>query len=75
MKIKVLEERLSSDGFLGEKGDVFTVPDHIGEKWCGLGWAEDVAGQCKTGERCVRSVTVNPKKLSQQQSTKEVSNG
>lgn len=53
MKIEVLENRLSSDGFSGELGDRFTVPDNIGSKWCALGWAKDLSGSFPTGERKV----------------------
>lgn len=53
MKVEITEKRLSSDGFVGEQGDRFTVPDDVGKKWCGLGWAIDLSGECKTGERKV----------------------
>lgn len=53
MKVEITEKRLSSDGFVGEEGDRFTVPDEVGQKWCGLGWAIDLSGECKTGERKV----------------------
>lgn len=51
MKVEILEEKLSSDSFVGEKGDRFTVPDDIGHRWCQLGWAKDLAGIVATGER------------------------
>ena len=53
MKIEILEQRLSSDGYVGEKGDRLTVPDEVGAKWCALGWASDLAGVVPTGERRV----------------------
>lgn len=63
MKVEVLEERLSSDGFIGEKGDIFTVPDEVGQCWCKAGWAKDLAGNVETGERNTKPVTINPKKM------------
>lgn len=53
MKVEITEKRLSSDGFVGENGDRFTVPDEVGKKWCALGWAIDLDGIVKTGERKV----------------------
>ena len=53
MKVEILENKLSSDGFLGELGDRFTVPDEVGMKWCSLGWAKDLSGSIPTGERKV----------------------
>jgi len=53
MKVEILENRLSSDGFVGELGDRFTVPEYVGVKWCGLGWAKDLSGAVATGERKV----------------------
>lgn len=51
--MEILENRLSSDGFVGELGDRFTVPDDIGLAWCSLGWAKDLSGAVATGERKV----------------------
>ena len=51
MKVEILEERLSSNGFQGEKGDRFTVSDEVGTRWCEAGWAKDMDGKCATGER------------------------
>ena len=48
MKVEILEQRLSSDGYVGEQGDRLTVPDEVGAKWCGLGWATDLAGAVAT---------------------------
>jgi hypothetical protein len=53
MKVEILENRLSSDGFVGELGDRFTVPEDVGIRWCGLGWARDLSGAVATGERKV----------------------
>lgn len=53
MKVEILENRLSSDGFTGELGDRFTVPDDVGARWCKLGWAKDLSGEVATGERKV----------------------
>jgi len=53
MKVEILENKLSSDGFFGELGDRFTVPDEVGVKWCSLGWAKDLSGTIPTGDRKV----------------------
>ena len=63
MQVEILEERLSSDGFAGSKGDRLTVPDDVGSAWCIYGWAKDMAGKVDTGERNINPVTVNPKNL------------
>ena len=72
MKVEVLEVKLSSDGFVGEKGDMFTVPDDVGAAWCKNGWARDVSGTVETGERSTKPVTINPKKMIQKQNAQEV---
>jgi hypothetical protein len=59
MKIEILENRLSSDGFVGELGDRFTVPDEVGAHWCSLGWAKDLSGAVPTGERIVINAALN----------------
>lgn len=52
MKVKILEETgIREAGLLYPHGDQVTVPDEVGEKWCGAGWAEDLAGNVETGER------------------------
>lgn len=63
MQVEILEERLSSDGFQGSRGDRFTVPDEVGSAWCGHGWAKDVDGKVDTGDRNINPVIVNPKNL------------
>ena len=70
MKVKVLEEKLrGADPETGqrynlERDDVITVPDEVGERWVTNGWAEDVAGKVKTGERReVKGQTINPKSI------------
>ena len=60
MKIEILELKLSSDGFSGEQGDRFTVPDEIGKVWCTAGWVKDLSGKVATGERKVIGETVQP---------------
>jgi len=71
MQVEILEERLSSDGFAGCMGDRFTVPDDVGAAWCSRGWAKDLAGVVKTGERKTHNVNINPKKLTQKQNAQE----
>jgi hypothetical protein len=64
MRVTILEERLSDQDpeterlYVQEKGDTITVPDALGTKWCGLGWAEDVDGKVKTGERRVEGAHI-----------------
>ena len=60
MKVEILEVKLSSDGFSGEQGDRFTVPDVIGTSWVLAGWAKDLSGTIQTGERKVVGETVQP---------------
>lgn len=62
MKVKVTEEVLRSDGYNLVDGDTLTVPDEVGTKWCGLGWAEDVDGNIETGERVPGVVRIAPDK-------------
>ena len=52
MKIEALENFSSGDYRL-TAGDVVTVQDEIGSRWCALGWAKDTAGAVPTGERRV----------------------
>jgi hypothetical protein len=59
MKIEVLEDRLSSDGYTLVQGDSLQVPDDVGAKWCSKGWAKDVAGVIETGERVVLNAKLN----------------
>lgn len=57
MQVKINEDRLSDmDPQTGQhyslgKGDIITVSDETGKRWCAYGWAQDVAGQTPTGER------------------------
>ena len=64
MKVEVLEARISSDGFTGELGDRFTVPDSVGTAWVSAGWAKDLSGQVATGERKVFAEVVKPADIS-----------
>jgi hypothetical protein len=52
MKIEALENFQSGDHRL-TAGDVVTVPDETGARWCALGWAKDPSGTIPTGERRV----------------------
>ena len=60
MKVEILELKLSSDGFVAEQGDRFTVPDEVGASWCAAGWAKDLSGTTATGERLVVKSVVVP---------------
>lgn len=72
MSVEVLEERLLSDGFELRIGNRVNVPDEVGQRWCALGWAKDLAGKVATGERTTQNITINPKKLKVQQAATEV---
>ena len=57
MRVEITEKRLSDTDpetdhrYLQHEGDVISVPDSLGTKWCSLGWAKDVDGNVPTGER------------------------
>jgi hypothetical protein len=57
MQVKINEDRLKdTDPETGQqyslgKGDVVTVSDTTGRRWCAYGWAADVSGNTATGER------------------------
>ncbi len=59
MRVEITEKRLSDTDheterhYLQHEGDVITVPDELGTKWCSRGWAKDVDGNVATGERIV----------------------
>lgn len=61
MRVEALE-RISSDGYVLEKGDILTVRDEVGAVWCAAGWACDTSGALATGERIVMDarLTINP---------------
>lgn len=54
MRIEITEKKLKDSGYDLVEGDTITVPDEVGAKWCGLGWARDTEGNVETGERVVR---------------------
>ena len=72
VKVEFLGARLSDAGYTGVKGDIRTVPKSLAEKWCAAGWAADVSGGIKTGERNTRPVKINPKKMVQANDSQEV---
>jgi hypothetical protein len=45
--------------------DVVTVRDEVGAYFCEMGWAEDVAGKCPSGERKPGVVVLSPAKVEQ----------
>lgn len=59
MKVEVTEKKLRDAGYNLVDGDTLTVPAEVGRKWCGLGWARDVAGEVPTGERIVRGAKLD----------------
>lgn len=66
MRIEITEKRLSDMDpdtgqlYVQHKGDVVTVPDVLGAKWCALGWARDIEHKVKAGPRIPRDVIVQP---------------
>jgi hypothetical protein len=62
MRVEITEKRLRDSGFDLTEGDTLTVPDAVGKAWCDNGWAKDVAGSYKTGERKVTGAELQPAK-------------
>ena len=50
MKVEFLT-RFKHDGQTYEAGDTKTVDEDFGAYVCGVGWAKDLAGQVKSGDR------------------------
>lgn len=55
IKVEILEDTLK-DTIAGiaitlHKGDQVSVDREIAKYWCRLGWAKDIKGKIKTGER------------------------
>lgn len=50
MRVEALEN-IRSENFSLTKGDIITVPDELGARWCAMGWAKDTSGAVPTGER------------------------
>ncbi len=57
MRVEITEDSLSdinpddNHHYRQVKGDILTVPAHLGQYWVDLGWAKDVDGVHPTGER------------------------
>jgi len=71
IKIEALE-RVKSDGFAIETGDIFSVHDDVAHRWCTAGWAKTPGGECKTGERRVIMAVVQPLPAAHSQKAQEV---
>lgn len=65
MQVEVTEEKIFSDGMKCYKGDRVTIPDELGESWCAAGWCTDMSGKVATGSRETENVSINPKKVQQ----------
>lgn len=50
MRVEALEN-IRSENFSLTMGDIITVPDELGARWCAMGWAKDTSGTVPTGER------------------------
>jgi hypothetical protein len=57
MRVEITEAKISDVDldtgrlYTLEQGDILTVPDALGARWCAYGWARDTAGVVPTGER------------------------
>jgi hypothetical protein len=51
MRVEITEERLKDAGYQLGKGDIITVADETGRKWCENGWAKDADGIVPSAER------------------------
>lgn len=71
MRIEALEN-IKDGRYVVTVGDILTVEDEYGFRWCGAGWAKDVAGVVSTGERVVQGVKLAPKKPVHTASNSEV---
>ncbi len=60
MKVEILENKLSSDGYSAELGDRLTVSDEIGKQWCAAGWVKDLSGEVATSDRVVIKAVLEP---------------
>lgn len=55
-----IREPFLHDGARYEAGEVRKVSERLALYFCGLGWAEDVAGAIETGERVPGAKQINP---------------
>jgi hypothetical protein len=77
MRVEIAEERLKdTDTESGQtynlgKGDVITVSEMTGRRWCENGWAKDLDGNVETGQRVpgVRALNVKNAKITGTAST------
>lgn len=51
MRVHVLEKEIKDEKLNVFGGDILTLDDALAQKWIGFGWAEDVTGIYKTGQR------------------------
>lgn len=78
MRVEITEKRLSTKDrstgrlYVQQEGDIITVPDEIGARWCSLGWAKDVDGKVPTGKRRVYRAEVEPRSTTHANTPKEV---
>lgn len=59
MRIEALEN-IKDGRYVVTAGDILTVEDEFGSRWCSAGWAKDTASVVPTGERIVQGVRVVP---------------
>lgn len=57
MRVRILEAEIKDEGLNLFGGDMITLEERLGTKWCDLGWAEDVTGLYPTGQRAAGVTT------------------
>lgn len=59
MRIEALES-IKDGRYVVSAGDIITIDDDYGLRWCAAGWAKDPSGTVPTGERIVIGAHVVP---------------
>lgn len=49
MKIEIIVDKVKEGREVFLEGDIRTVPDEMGRRMVGAGWARDLAGEVETG--------------------------
>jgi hypothetical protein len=47
---------VNSDGYIVSDGDIISIPDEIGKRWCSYGWAKDIDNNVMTEERNISDI-------------------
>jgi len=59
MRIEALEKIMHGRDVY-EKGDIRTINDETGAYFCSCGWANDMDGKIKTGNRNIHNTVIAP---------------